>query len=256
MLLSPTLEKLKLLKLAGMVKGLEEQQRVKTYDDLSFEERLGLMVDYEQTHRENQRLAGRLSRAKLRHQACIDDINYAHPRGLDRSLIRKLATCSWIKGHHNLIITGPTGVGKSYIGCALAHKACLEGYTSVYYRAPRLLSEIETAHADGRYARVLQAIAKIDLLIIDDWGLSKLNSQEERELLEVMEDRYEKKSTIFSSQVPVKDWHDLIPNKTIADATLDRIVHNSYRIELDGDSLRDDKNKEKNKVKVKEKKDE
>jgi DNA replication protein DnaC len=250
MLLSPTLEKLRLLKLTGMACGLEEQQRVKTYEELSFEERLGHLVDYEQIQRENRKLASRLSRAKLKQQACIEDINYAHARGLDRSLIRKLSTCSWIKEHHNLILTGLTGVGKSFIACALAHKACLEGYTSMYYRAPRLFGELETAKADGRYVKVLQAIARVDLLIIDDWGLSKLNLREERELLEVMEDRYEIKSTIFSSQVPVKDWHELIPNKTIADAILDRIVHNSYRIDLKGESLR----KEKNKATVNEKK--
>lgn len=252
MLLSPTLEKLKHLKLFGIAKGLEEQQKVKTYGDLSFEERLGLLVDYEQSLRENKKLTGRLSKAKLKHQACIEDINYAHSRGLDRSLIRKLSNCAWIKEHHNLILTGKTGVGKSYIACALAHKACLEGYTSIYYRAPRLFSELETSKADGRYVKVLQAIAKVDLMIIDDWGLSKLNLREERELLEVMEERYENKSTIFTSQVPVKDWHDLIPNKTIADAILDRIVHNSYRIDLDGDTLRKDKNK----TKENEKKDE
>ena len=252
MLLSPTMEKLRLLKLAGMAKGLEEQQKLKSYQDLSFEERLGHLVDYEQALRENKKLTNRLTRARLKQQACIEDITYPPARGLDRALIRKLSTCSWLKEHHNLVITGLTGVGKSYIACALAHKACLEGYTSLYTRAPRLFSELETAKADGRYVKVLQAIAKVDLLIIDDWGLTKLNAREERELLEVMEDRYEIKSTIFSSQVPVKDWHELIPNKTIADAILDRVVHNSYRIELSGPSMR----KEKNKATVKEKKDE
>jgi len=252
MLLSPTMEKLRLLKLAGMVKGLEEQQKLKSYQDLSFEERLGHLVDYEQTLRENKKLTNRLARARLKQQASIEDITYPPARNLDRALIRKLSTCSWLKEHHNLVITGLTGVGKSYIACAIAHKACLEGYTSLYTRAPRLFSELETAKADGRYVKVLQAIAKVDLLIIDDWGLTKLNAREERELLEVMEDRYEIKSTLFSSQVPVKDWHELIPNKTIADAILDRVVHNSYRIELSGPSLR----KEKNKTTVKEKKDE
>ncbi|HXH73924.1 MAG TPA: IS21-like element helper ATPase IstB, partial [Bacteriovoracaceae bacterium] len=232
MLLSPTLEKLRLLKLTGMAKGLEEQQKLKSYQDLNFEERLGHLVDYEQELRENKKLSNRLVRARLKQQACIEDITYQANRNLDRALIRKLATCAWIKDHHNIIITGLTGVGKSYIGCALAHKACLEGYTSLYTRAPRLFSELETAKADGRYVKVLEAFAKVDLLIIDDWGLTKLNAREERELLEVMEDRYERKSTIFSSQVPVKDWHELIPNKTIADAVLDRVVHNSYRIDL------------------------
>lgn len=252
MLLSPTMEKLRLLKLAGMAKGLEEQQKLKSYQGLSFEERLGHLVDYEQALRENKRLTNRLSRARLKQQACVEDIVYPATRNLDRALVRKLSTCAWIKEHHNLVITGLTGVGKSYLACALAHKACLEGYTSLYTRAPRLFGELETAKADGRYQKVLQSFAKVDLLIIDDWGLSKLNGREERELLEVMEDRYEVRSTIFLSQVPVKDWHELIPNKTIADAILDRVVHNSYRIELSGPSMR----KEKNKATVKEKKDE
>lgn len=243
MLLSPTIDKLRQMKLTGMAEGLEEQQRLKTYHQLAFEERLGHLVDKERELRENKKITSRLSRAKLKQQACIEDINYSHPRGLDRTLIRKLSNCTWIKEHHNLVITGLTGVGKSYIACALAHKACLDGYTALYYRAPRLFTELETAKADGRYPRVLQGIARVDLLIIDDWGLSKLNAREERELLEVMEDRYELKSTIFTSQVPVKDWFDLIPNKTIADAILDRVAHNSYRIELTGESLRKDKNK-------------
>lgn len=252
MLLSPTLEKLRQMKLTGMAEGFEEQQKLKMYEGLAFEERLGHLVDKEKELREGKKLTGRLARAKLKQQACIEDINYAHARGLDRTVIRKLSTCMWIKEHHNLVITGLTGVGKSYIACALAHKACLEGYTSLYLRAPRLFTELEIAKADGRYQRVLQSMAKVDLLIIDDWGFSKLNAREERELLEVMEDRYELKSTIFASQVPVKDWHELIPNKTIADAILDRVVHNSYRIELSGESLR----KEKNKATAKEKKDE
>jgi DNA replication protein DnaC len=252
MLLSPTLEKLRQMKLTGMAAGLEEQQKMKMYQNLLFEERLGHLVDKERELREDRKLTSRLARAKLKQEASLEDINYAHTRGLDRTLVRKLSTCSWIKEHHNLVITGLTGVGKSYIACALAHKACLEGFTSLYMRAPRLFTELETAKADGRYQRVLQAMAKVDLLIIDDWGLSKLNAREERELLEVMEDRYEIKSTIFASQVPVKDWHELIPNKTIADAILDRVVHNSYRIELSGESLR----KEKNKASAKLKKDE
>jgi DNA replication protein DnaC len=252
MLLSPTLEKLRQMKLTGMAEGLEEQQKSKSYQGLVFEERLGHLVDKEKELREGKKLTSRLARAKLKQQASLEDINYAHARGLDRTLIRKLSTCAWIREHHNLVITGLTGVGKSYIACALAHKACLDGFTSLYYRAPRLFTDLETAKADGRYTRVLQSIAKADLLIVDDWGLSKLNTREERELLEVMEDRYELRSTIFASQVPVKEWHDLIPNKTIADAVLDRIVHNAYRIELDGDSLR----KEKNKATAGEKKDE
>lgn len=241
--MSPTMEKLRRLKLQGMARALEEQNKGSDFGRLDFNERLGHLVDSEQIQRENQSMSRRLNRARLRHNACVEDIDYRHPRGLDKSLMKKLSSCQWIKEHHNLVITGPTGVGKSFIGCALAHKACLDGYNSAYYRAPRLFTYLEVAKAEGRYTKALQQIAKMDLLIIDDWGLTKINTREEQELLEVMEDRYELRSTIILSQIPLKDWHELIPNKTIADAVLDRIIHNAYRMELKGDSLRKTENK-------------
>lgn len=242
MLSSPTIDKLKEMKLTGMVQALEDQMQQRGHEKMSFEERLGLLVDKEHLYRENRKLSARLRRARLKQDACIEDIDFSASRGLNRQTIMKLAKCNWVREHHNIIITGLTGVGKSFVSCALAHKACLEGYTARYMRAPRLFNELEMARADGRYEKVLKTLAKVDILIVDDWGLSKLSSREERELLEVMEDRYEMKSTIIASQVPVKDWHGLIPNKTIADAVLDRIVHNSYRIEIAGDSMRKEKN--------------
>ncbi len=253
MLLSPTLDKLRELKFLGMLKEFEEQLRSKSRQKMSFDERLGLLIDQEILERENRRLNSRLRQASLKQQASIEDIDFRHPRNLDKSTMMSLANCKWIKEHHNILITGLTGVGKSYIGCALGHKACLEGYKTIYIRLSRLLSNLIVARGDGRYEKIMKNLAKADLLIIDDWGLNKLNEQERRDFLEIMEDRYDQKSTIITSQVPVKKWHDLIGNSTIADAILDRIVHNSYRIELKGESMRKNKNIKKI-TKVKEKK--
>jgi DNA replication protein DnaC len=242
MLKTPTIEKMMQMKLNGMLKALEEQEGQSGYKEMSFTERLGFLIDNEHLERENKKLASRLKRAKLKQQACIEGIDFSPRRGIDKNAVLTFANCQWVKEHRNIIITGFTGVGKSYMSCALAHQACMRGHTSLYVRAPRLFSELEVAKADGRYDRVLKSYSKADILIIDDWGLTKLTAREERELLEVMEDRYELKSTIIASQVPVKNWHELIPNKTIADAILDRIVHNSYRIEIDGDSMRKKEN--------------
>jgi len=242
MLASPTMEKLRELRLLGMAKAWEEQLSSSQYAKLSFEERLGHLVEREHTERENRRLSSRLHKAKLRHHACLEDINFSHTRGLDRTLVLTLAKCRWVKDHRNLLITGPTGVGKSFIACALAHKACLEGYTALYIRSPRLLADLAVARGDGRYPKVMQGLAKIDVLVIDDWGLSKLGDQDKRELLEIMEDRHGLRSTVITSQIPVKKWHELIGDSTIADAFLDRLVHNAYRMDLDGDSLRKKEN--------------
>ncbi len=250
MLLTPTLDKLRELKFRGMLKCLEEQLNSKSAKKMSFEERLGLLVDEELLDRENRRLNSRLRQASLKQKACIEDINFRHPRNLDRSTIMNLTKCKWIKEQHNILITGLTGVGKSYIACALGHKACLEGYRSLYVRTSRLLSDLAVARGDGRYEKIMKTISKADLLILDDWGLNKLNEQERRDFLEIMEDRYDLKSTIITSQIPVNKWHELIGDSTIADAILDRLVHNSYRLELKGESMR----KNKNGVKVKEKK--
>jgi len=220
MLLQPTLEKLKNMKFHGMAKAFEEQLNSSDFDSLSFAERLGLLVDRELSDRENDRLALRLKQARLRQQACIEDIDYQQPRGLDKSQIRQLSTCQWIKEHLNVLICGPTGAGKSYIACALGHKACLEGFKVQYQRALRLFRELGVARGDGRYSKLMNAMAKTDLLIIDDWGLGTLNHQERQDLLEIMEDRHGLRSTIVAGQLPVDHWHEVIGNHTLADAIL------------------------------------
>lgn len=243
MLNTQTMDKLRELKLTGMVRALEEQtSSAAGYDDLGFEERLGLLVDREITERGNRRLQTRLRKAKLRQQACMEDIDYRHSRGLDKSVMRSLATCRWIKDRHNVIVTGPTGAGKSFISCALAHRACLEGYTAVYYRAPRLFQELSVARGDGLYARLMSAISRAHLLVIDDWGLSVLTEPERKDFLEILEDRHGVHSTIVAGQLPVDHWHEAIGNPTLADAILDRLVHNAYKINLKGESMRKKKN--------------
>ena len=238
MLTHPTMEKLNTLKLTGMVKALSEQQQMAEVDSLGFEERLGLLVDREATERENRKLATRLKKAKLRQSASIEDIDFRRIRGLDKALILSLAACAWITKGVNVLICGPTGVGKSYLACALAHKACLEGYTALYLRLPRLFEELRLAKADGRYGKLMLSYAKTDLLILDDWGLTPMTDPQRRDLLELMEDRYGLKSTIITSQLPVTAWHEAIGDPTLADAILDRIVHNAHKIEMKGESMR------------------
>jgi len=238
MLTYPTIERLKMLKLYGMAKSLEEQMASREYEDMAFEERLGLLVDREATEQENRRLNSRLKYARLRQQACIEDIDYRQKRGLDKSLFKSLAQCKWVKEHLNILLTGPCGVGKSYIACALGHKACLEGYRVLYLRATRLFADLGLARGDGRYSKLMNTIARTDLLIIDDWGLSALTEQERRDLLEILEDRHGIRSTIITSQLPVEHWHETIGNPTLADAILDRIIHNAYKIQLRGGSMR------------------
>jgi len=238
MLKHPTLDGLQTLKLSGMVAALADQMATPDIDELAFEERLGLLVDREITERENRRLTSRLRRARLRHIAALEDIDYRNPRGLDKGLIQSLATCQWAKEHLNILITGPTGVGKTWLACALAHKACREGYTVQYVRLTRLLRDLMIAKGDGRYPKLLSNLAKVDVLLLDDWGLIKMNAENRRDLLEVLEDRHGRRSTIATSQLPIEEWHAVIGDPTLADAILDRLVHNAYKINLRGESMR------------------
>lgn len=253
MLLNPTIHKLQQLRLHAMVKAFKEQQDQPTITQLSFEERLGLLVDVEVTARENRRLQTRLRNGRLQQPACLEDIDYHSPRNLDKSLLSSLAQCHWVTSHHNILIVGPCGTGKTFLACALAHKACLQGYTVNYCRISRLLSELQVSKGDGQYSKRMSEIAKIDVLILDDFGLSQLTDDHRRDLLEVLDDRHDKRSTIVTSQIPVKLWHETINNETLADAILDRLVHNAHRIELKGESMRKTRIKEeKTKEKTKE----
>lgn len=238
MLRHPTLSKLHTLRLPGMAQAFEEQQAIPDIEALAFEERLGLLVDREITHRENRVMQRRLGAARLRQQACLEDINLKKPRGLDRALLARLATGAWLREHHNVLITGQAGVGKSFLACALAQQACRTGFSARYERLPRLIEELAVARADGRYAKLLASLAKIDTLVIDDWGLVPLTAEGRRDLLEILDDRYQRKSTIVTSQLDVKHWHDYLGDPTLADAILDRLVHNSHRFALKGESMR------------------
>lgn len=238
MLTHPTMEKLRAMKLWGMVKALEDQTATFEVNSLSFEERLGLMVDREMEERQNRRMTTRLKKAKLRLPACMEDIDYRHPRGLDKALMMSLASCSFVRKAQNIIITGPTGVGKTYLACAFTHKACLEGYSAQYRRLPKLLAELAVARGDGRYPKVMAAHAKTDLLVLDDLGIDRLSREERLDLLELLEDRYGLKSTLVAAQIPIDQWHEIIGDPTLADAILDRLVHNAHKIELMGESMR------------------
>jgi DNA replication protein DnaC len=238
MLLHPTLERLHALGLAGMFRALQEQMQMPECQQMPFEDRLGLLVEREAAERENRRLAVRLSKAHLRQQAAVEDIDLRHPRGLDRALLLSLASCQWVRERRNCLITGPTGVGKTYIACALAQKAAREGCSLFYVRTGRLLAELALARADGSYTRRLAALARMDLLVVDDWGLTPLSEEGRRDLLEILDDRYDRRSTLVASQLPVEDWHQALGDPTLADAILDRLVHNAHRLALRGESMR------------------
>jgi DNA replication protein DnaC len=237
MLNQPTLEKLRALRLTGMADAFQEQLS-QPIPDLDFESRLTLLIEREWYLRENRRLKRRLSQAKLQQPACIEDIDFKHPRGLNKTVVLELAQGQWIKQHLNLLITGPTGCGKTYLGCALSHKACLLGFTSRYYRLPRLWHELKVAKANGTYTQWLSQLGKMDLLFLDDWGLVTPDNEQRRDLLEILDDRYQLRSTIITSQLPITHWHEHLNDETLADAILDRLVHNAIRLELKGDSLR------------------
>ena len=238
MLYHPTVEKLAELRLTGMRQALLDQQAMTDIEALSFEERLGLLLDHEATCRAERRLKCRLRNARLRQSAVVEDLDYRHPRGLDKALMNRLITGQWIKKRLNLLITGPTGTGKSWIACALANKACRDGFTVQYHRLSRSFDELGYAHGDGRYPKVMRKLARTDVIILDDWGLSKLTAPQRRDLLEILDDRHEQRSTLVTSQLPVEHWHKMIGEPTHADAILDRLVHNAYRIALKGESMR------------------
>jgi len=239
MLNEPTLEKLKALKLGAMASAWLDQQRDPAAMGLGFDERLAMLVDAEWLFRENKRFARNLSEAKLRlPQACIEDIDYPARRELDRALMRQLASCLWVVQHLIILITGQAGTGKTYLSNALGHQACRKGYRVLYRRAPRLLEELRLAHADGSYARLLGRLARVDVLIIDDWGLAPLDERERHDLLEVLDDRHGLRSTVVTSQFAPNRWHGLIGEPTVADAICERLLHGSIRIGLKGPSRR------------------
>jgi DNA replication protein DnaC len=240
MLTNQTISPLRGLKLYGMADALDEQLRQPETYDLAFEERLGLLVDRETASRDSRRLGRLLKAAKLRQQASVEDINYRHPRGLDRRQMAGLASCGWIRAHETVLITGPTGTGKTWIACSLANAACRQGLSALYARTGRLLEELRIAHANGSYGRRLEQIARIDVLALDDLGIQRLGTGERQDLLEVLEDRCGLRSMIVTSQLPIPDWHEAIgsPNPTLADAILDRLLSNAHRIELRGETLR------------------
>ena len=239
MLTHPTIEILLGLGLHGMAKGFRALEQTPEANSLKHAEWLGLLLEYEATLRHQKRFDARIKAARMRYQARVEDVDYRAHRGLDRALFLKLHSNDWIRKHRNCLITGPCGVGKSWLACALGDKACREDFSVVYHRVPRLFSALALAHGDGRYAKLLRALSRVDLLILDDWGPEVLTNEQRRDLLEIVEDRYNARSLLITSQLPVKQWYDIIGNSTLADAILDRIVHNAYRIELSGDSLRE-----------------
>ena len=250
MLTHPTSERLTTLGLAGMAKALDEQRRNRSADGLDFEERLALLVDREAAERETKRLATRLKAANLRQDAAIEDLDPTTKRSLDKALFARLATGDWIARRQDLIVTGRTGTGKSWVACALGHKACRDDRAVLYLRMPRLLDDLTLARGDGRLARRMKLFARVDLLILDDWGLATMTPQQGRDMLEIIDDRHGRRSTLLTSQLPVDAWHDVIPDPTVADAVLDRLVHTAHRLDIKGDTLRDPKNKTSKRGKV------
>jgi DNA replication protein DnaC len=238
MLMEQTFEKLYHMKLNGMADAFKEQLEQQNMNDLTFEERFALIVDRQWTWKEDRRMKRLLTNAKLKINGCIEDIDYKTQRGLDKSLILRLSSCDWIKNANNLIITGPTGVGKTYIACAMANRACRMGFTAFYIRIPKLFQDLAIARGDGSYPKIMKKLTKANVLVIDDLGLAPMSAQERRDLLEVVEDRHGFTSTIVAAQVPVDLWHENIRDHTIADAILDRLVHNAYKIILKGESMR------------------
>jgi DNA replication protein DnaC len=239
MLTNPTIEKLQGLRLTAMAEAFDHQRGSSQYAELPFEDRLGLLVEIEWTARERRRLGQRLRHAKLRYPAVLEDVDFITPRGLHRDVVLSLGTGAWIRDHHNLLITGPTGIGKSWLASAFVQRACRHGFSASYVRGPRLLHDLAVSRGDGSYARLLSKLAKLDLMAIDDWLLASLTDAERRDLLEVIEDRSERRSTLIASQLPPTAWHAAIGEPTVADAICDRVLHHAHRLTLKGPTMRD-----------------
>jgi DNA replication protein DnaC len=239
MLHQPTIEKLIAMRLEAMVEAWKSFEQDENTQQLSFEEKLSLMIDQQWTSRQNLALQRRLRYAKLRGNACVEDIDYRAARGLDKSMVRSLASGSaWVEHHENLFLVGPTGVGKSFIACALAHKACRDGYMVLYTRASALFRDLALARADGSLRNLLARFGRVDVLVIDDWAMAPMTESERRDFWEICEERYQTRSTVLTSQLPVAQWHEQIGDPTMADGILDRLVHNAHRIEMRGESMR------------------
>jgi DNA replication protein DnaC len=238
MLNQPTLEKLNAMKLYGMAEAFREQMEMADASQLSFDERFGLLVDRQWTWKENRALIRRLQLAKFKERGVVEDIDYQHPRGLDRKLIRTLATSDWVRQHHNLLFIGPTGIGKTWVACALAHRACRDGFFALHKRMSELFRDLALARADGSIGHLLAKLARVDVLLLDDFAMAPLKDSERRDFLEICDDRYQRRSTILTSQLPVANWHEQIGDPSIADSIMDRLVHNAYRLELNGESMR------------------
>ena len=241
MLQQPLLDKLSSLKLAGMLEGLQEQTESGQYRKLSFEERFGLLLDREWNLRQQRKQVRRMRVARFREAAVVEDLDLGPRRGLDRGQVLSLAEGQWIREKHNLIITGPTGAGKTYLACALGTSACRNGFSVRYFQSSRLLQKLTLAHAEGSYPKLLDVLAKTQLLVIDDWLRNPLSEVQTQDLLEIIDDRYKRTSTALASQVPVANWHDRFSSPTLSDAIMDRVVHNAYRLELKGESMRKQK---------------
>ena len=238
MLIQPTLDSLNQLKLNGMAAALSEQMTQTSAQGLPFEDRLGLLVEREITYRENRRLTRLLQLAQLKERAAFEDLDFRARRGLDRAQLTSLSSCDWIRRHQNLLIHGATGYGKTFLGCSLAHQACRQGLSALYLRAPRLFDELSLCHADGSFRKRLAAIAKVDLVVIDDFAIAPIGPRERTDLLELLDDRVGTRSTLFTSQLPIEHWHEYIGDPTLADAILDRLLHSAHKIHLEGESMR------------------